>query len=479
MKTIIKIYLLIACLISFSSCEKLLDVDNVSSITNADYWESQGDVESYLYGIYTQYRNINNTTQYFEDRGDTFIPGMEGGPSNAWNQNLSAQSAPNWLSFYGVIQHCNLMLKYADGITFNSDADKNRLLAEAYFIRAHTYFSLLRIWGDAPLELEPTEGDNKPMLPRSPAADVMQQVLTDVDQALALFPEEGTPKKSRASKPAAYALKADALLWKAKVLGGTQDDLEQVIAAADKASQGVSLEEQFEKIYADDSKNGKEVIFSIYFQRDEKGDHYSSQLKPRDIFVQDAINVNDIAFAKSGARSQYAPSPKLEAAFAEYTTDIRTSKSIITAIGPNNAIIGKFDNKMRGSLNAGNRYYDSDIVVYRLAEMILFKAEALAALNRTGEAVTELNKIRARAKIGDYNGATDKQSVEKAILQERFREFYLELKRWPDLVRFHFGGTIDIYNEVPNLHDKDIPLFSPIPQTEIDKNPALKQTNGY
>ncbi|HLR00375.1 MAG TPA: RagB/SusD family nutrient uptake outer membrane protein, partial [Sphingobacterium sp.] len=143
------------------------------------------------------------------------------------------------------------------------------------------------------------------------------------------------------------------------------------------------------------------------------------------------------------------------------------------------SVIGIFDNKMRGSVNAGNRYYDSDIVIYRLAEMILFKAEALAALNRMDEAITELNKIRNRAQIGDYTGSTSKAAVEQAILQERFREFYLELKRWPDLVRFHAAGSIDIYDEVPNLNGKSVPLFSPIPQTEIDKNTSLSQTEGY
>jgi starch-binding outer membrane protein, SusD/RagB family len=69
--------------------------------------------------------------------------------------------------------------------------------------------------------------------------------------------------------------------------------------------------------------------------------------------------------------------------------------------------------------------------------------------------------------------------VEKEILDERFRELYLELKRWPDLVRFHFGGTINIYNEVPNLAGTQLPLFFPIPRAQMDLNPNLEQTEGY
>jgi hypothetical protein len=134
---------------------------------------------------------------------------------------------------------------------------------------------------------------------------------------------------------------------------------------------------------------------------------------------------------------------------------------------------------MRGAVVSENREFDSDIIVYRLAEMILFKAEALAALNKPMEAIVELNKIRNRAKIGDYTGSTDKNSVEMEILEERYREFYLELKRWPDLLRFHFAGTINVYNEVPNLVGTNVPLYFPISVVQIDRNPNLEQTEGY
>ena len=77
--------------------------------------------------------------------------------------------------------------------------------------------------------------------------------------------------------------------------------------------------------------------------------------------------------------------------------------------------------------------------------MYLFKAEAYAALNQTPQAIIELNRVRDRAKIGTYSGSTNKIAVEKEILNERARELYRERKRWPDLLRFHYGGTIDVY----------------------------------
>ncbi|GAA0542814.1 RagB/SusD family nutrient uptake outer membrane protein [Chitinophaga japonensis] len=480
MKKYIIQYSLMLTLAMSAGCNDLLDTDIVSDIVNKDYWKTEDDARAYLVGIYAQLRDAVNTTYYFEDRGDAFVKGMEGGPSNAWTQNLNVSTAPGWLNFYKVINHCNQLLKHTPGIPFADESDRDRILAEGYFIRAYMYYWLIRAWGDVPLELEPTENADHPQLARASQPEVMAQIEADVNRAIELFPENGFINKSRASKPAAWALKADALLWKHKVLGGTDADLQDVITAADNAGTGLSLESTYWHIYATDRRNGKEVIFSIHFQRDEKTGQYASQLKPRDIFVQDAVNRNSIAFARSGARSQYAPSPKLEDLYLVNSADVRLKEAIIKAVAADGSIIGVFDNKMRGSNAAGNRYYDSDIIVYRLSEMYLFKAEALAALNRPAEAITELNRVRNRAKTGDYTGAADKLSVEREILNERFRELYLELKRWPDLVRFHYAGIINIYDEVPNLNDKrNLPLFFPISNTEMDRNTKLEQTAGY
>lgn len=475
------IYICLCSLLLTAGCNKVLEVDPISDITNNGYWKSSGDVTGYLTGIYVQMREAMNDTYFLEDRSDAFVAGLEGGMSNAWQQNLNDANAPNWRPFYNLLHHCNLLLKYAPGISFPVEGDKDRALAEAYFIRAYTYFWLIRSWGDVPLVLEPTENGNDPPQPaRAPAADVMRQILQDVDAALALFPESGFINKSRASKPACYTLKADALLWKAKVLGGNSQDLEAALAALQQVegTSGLSLLDNFSQVFATINRNNSEVILSIHFQKDEKNGMYAKQLKPRDIFVQNAVNKNDIAFAKNGARSQYMPSPRLEALFGQSQADKRKDASIIRAIDPGGNTIGIFDNKYRGT-REGEWYYDSDIILYRLGEIFLLKAEVLAALNRVPEALVALNRIRDRAGTGIYTGPTDKPSVEKEILNERFRELWLEQKRWPDLLRFHFSGVIDVYNEVPNLNGKRVPLFFPIPKTQMDLNPNLQQTKGY
>ena len=475
-------FFLASILLGLTTSCGLIDVDTISTISGDGYWQSKGDVDSYLVGIYTSLRDACNQTAHFEDRGDEFVTGLEGGPSNMWAQNLTSQNGQGWNSYYTVIQHCNMLLKYAPQVTYGIESERNQAMAEAYFIRAYMYFSLIRLYGDVPLELEATQSSNKPMLERSPKDKVMERILLDIDTAIGLFPEDWSSSKSLASKKAAYALKADALLWKAKVLDGTDDDLEDVIEYADLAAAGTVLEPEFADIY--NTRNGQEVIWSIHFGYPEISGQYSHFLTLRDQFVKTAVNMEDVPYAISGARSSYAPSPEIRALFDVYPGDVRKANAYIEAVDKDGTVLGVSQNKMVGTKTETNRIYDNDIVLYRTAEMIMFKAEALAALDRIPEAIVELNKVRNRAKIGDYSGPEDRQSVELEILDERAREFWLENKRWPDLLRFHYEGVIDVYDVVPNLKEREtvgiiVPLYYAIPLNEMSLNHNLEQTEGY
>ncbi|WP_290792388.1 RagB/SusD family nutrient uptake outer membrane protein [Flavihumibacter sp. UBA7668] len=474
----IKLYFF-AMLLVLAGCKKMLDVDTISSIDSSSYWKAEGDVEAYLTGIYSDMRALMNSTYHFEDRGDAFVAGLEGSVSTAWEQNLTAQNAPNWINHYNIIYHCNLLLKNAPNISFVQDAKRNRLMAEALSIRAYMYFLLIKSWNNVPLVLEAIESDSYDMPSRLPASEITAQILQDLNEAITLFPEDGFVNKNRASKPLANAIKADVLVWKFKVLQGTEADLQEALTAINQPIAQTSLLQNFAEIFSTANKGNVEIVMGLRFMRDEKSDHYGSRMKPRDIFVATAANKDELAFAINGARSVYSPSPKIESTFNEHATDNRKAASIIRAVNPNGSSIGMFDNKFRGTQFADDRFYDNDIILYRHGGLLLTKAEILAALNRPVEAIAELDKVRLRAEIGPYTGSTTKLTVEREILKERSRELYFEFTRWHDLVRFHTAGTINIYQEVPNLSASTAPLFFPIPQAQIDINNNLTQTEGY
>ena len=232
-----------------SSCDSILDVQPESTITAGSFWKSSNDATVYLNGIYSAVRKWCNTSYYGEDRGDSFKPGEIGPVTVAWSQELLESNAPSYRNAYNIIHHCNLLFYKAQGLKFSNGSELNNILAECHFLRAYTYFQLLRSWGEVPIIQDPTLSDDVELKPRSSKEDVMSFILKDLEDAIGLFTQEGYIDKNKASKPATYALKADALMWKAKVLGGGKQDLEAAIKMIDNVeASGVHLLSDYKSV---------------------------------------------------------------------------------------------------------------------------------------------------------------------------------------------------------------------------------------
>lgn len=474
------IYLCVACC-SLYSCN-LLDVEPVSTITSQSFWKNPGDAKAYLTGTYNKVRALQNTTLYGEDRGDAFKAGEIGPTTDAWAQNLLESNAPSYRDAYNIIHHTNLLLYKIEGLNFTNEAEKSRIKAETYFLRAYTYFFLVRIWGDAPILLEPILTDKVELKPRSPKDEVMKQVLSDIEQALSFFPEEGYVNKNFASKPAAYALKADASLWKAKVLKGGDADFNAAIQAINEVEKsGVGLLPSYAAVFDNANKKNNEIIFSLYFERYEIGNLLiATNTTSRTDNLSMAVNLADAATSPNQSRHVYAPSQKVRTLYLKNPDDLRYQSAMIDLVDKDGNLILTQTNKFRGKVYADDRYFDDDMILYRWGDLLLLRAEANAALNKVAAALADLNAVRKRAGLEDYSGPADKASVEKELCDERLRELFIEQKRWFDLVRFHAGGAIDIYQEVPNLNGKSgYPLYWPINYNDMVLNDQLKQTEGY
>lgn len=468
-----------------SACESQLEIDPISEISNANYWKTQGDVEGYMTGTYCNFRSLYDRITYGEDRGDALQPGSRGGVSRAHTQRLDNENGYDWKVIYTNLHHVNMVIKYAPGIGFGDQKAKNRILAQAYTMRAHDYMTLLQMWGDAPIVLVPTESADKSNKPfRQPKEQVMEQVLSDLETALSLFPETGIPDKYKISRPSALMLKAEALAWKYTVhKSGDRKDLDDAIACLEEVEKcGATMMENYAEIFDVDHRQNQELIFAIYVRFGEYDSMYALNFTESAVQGQvgAAVNKDLIPYSNGNiAAPYYAPSAKIKAAFTG--ADKRRDVCFIEGVDKNGKVLFTCQNKFRGTAYTKDRYYDNDIVVYRLGDALLLKAELLCYRGGADvqKAIALMNITRNRAGIGDYAGATDQASVQRAILDERFLELCFELKRWPDLMRAHAAGTINIYEEVPNLVGKSTPLYFPISPTMRDYNENLEQTKGY
>jgi hypothetical protein len=496
MQKLFNILIVPACLLVLSTgCKKMLEVTPQSSITEQTYFTSEGDFDPYLTGIYPSMRTLANNVTYGTERSEELVPALNSRFTTAWSQILSPSTgALNYNAWYQAIGNCNLLFDKIKSFSFSSAPDtKARILAETYALRAYFYFHLTRIIGDAPLMLQPVVNENVPLLARSPAKDVLKQVFSDLDSSIYFFKSMSTfsvtsyPSKYRWAYGSVQALKTDAKLWDAKVLGGGAADFNDAIAAASEVeASGLSLNTDFGKVTSTRAANNPEVALAAYYLRDETGANYALNALPYLVGgAQGAVNIDSLPYVQTTTNGQgaYQISAKSKALFTN-PDDKRIPYTWVTQRNidskTKDTVPGiSWITKYVGTKYADDRVSDNDIIMYRLADIYLMKAEAYAGLDNTADAITYLNKVRNRAGTGDYTGATDEPSVELEILNERGRELYFENKRWYDLVRFHAGGTIDVYTYVPNLAGKTTPLYWPLNTTVLANNSKLTQTDGY
>jgi len=469
-------------------CKKLLEVKPQSSITDAVFFKSENDFEPYVTGIYTSMRSLSNDIVYGTERSEELVSALNSRFGVSWSQIITpASGAVNYNNWYKAIGNCNLLLSKIEAFPFTSNPDlKKRILGETYSLRAYFYFHLTRIIGDAPLMLQAIVDENVPQLPRAKATDVMKQIQADLDLAIqnftsmSQFSKTAYPSKYRFAYGSAMALKADAHLWSAKVLAGGNTDFTAAVAAITEVeATGLILNTDYKNVTGVRVAANPEIALAAYFQRDEANNNYGINALPYLPGIQGALNLAQIPYAMTTVNGQGAYQISiLSRALFSNPADKRIPYTWITELQPSGPKIS-WITKYPGTVYADSRVSDNDIIIYRLSDIFLMKAEAYAGLSNIPLAKEYLNKVRRRADIGDYTASDVKAVVEKEILDERGRELYFENKRWYDLHRFHKGGTINVYTYVPNLIGKTTPLYWPLNTTVLANNPNIVQTEGY
>jgi starch-binding outer membrane protein, SusD/RagB family len=485
-----KIGLILVLIIGLANtgCEDVLERQPYSIITAQNMWLTEADATAGIIAMYNRFRNQFNDQKYlmwFEFRSGFWTTGESGAAQwndYFFNQPNTTMGSLDWSGFYLLINTANLAIKYIPQTDFGSMARKNTLIAEAYFVRAYVYFALARLWGDVPLVVDPYESyDEEKLFPaRTSVGLVFDQIKADLDKALAHMDDKSPRNRVMVSEAAIQMLKADVYLWTAKRRNGGAADLQTALTAVNSVMNNSSYQllPNYEQVFRNWRNN--EIIFSIYFSIEEASDQFGWALLLQSGMVPARLHNNPVIV---NTRAQW-----------HSFTDHYLNNYVYHTVGDTRAGVLNQDyldvvanrrwrwvNKYLGEMVGGVRNDVSETPIYRYAEAILFKAEILNALDRTPEAIAELNKIAKRAYSVDnfYSGAISKQQADQYILHERLIELGAEAKSWFDIIRF--GKAFEI---IPSLVGRENEyqgniLLLPVAPGTLTKNPSIQQTPGF
>ncbi|PSL43917.1 RagB/SusD domain-containing protein [Chitinophaga niastensis] len=466
-RSITYISILILFIGTLLSCKQVIDLKPESAITADGSLKNESAAQAAIIGCYDGVQDLPRSLLLWgEARADVY------GPSDLSitetlqliNGNVNADiSLSAWGSVYTTINRVNNVLKYVPAIP--DFAAKERILGEAYFLRALLYFYLVRTFENVPLLTAPYYSTTQNYFPKQATpAEVYALVLSDLLAAESRVPDTYaalTDTRGRATKGAVRALLADYYMWK-KQYQETLDITDKIVTGT-PANYTLVAGADYGSIFL--AKNTTESIFELQFSNgnNENGNTVVSFFLP-------IGQTSPTSYP--GGSWLVCPSEKLKAAFEP--GDLRKSATYTNTGSPSapwRDVNKDYGTKYLGTLIGSQRYFDSNYILYRLADIILLRAEAYNELTQTNNAITELNKIRTRAGLNGTTAATQ-ADVRVAIENERLKELAFEGKRYFDLVRSGRYATVT-GNTNPDW------VRWPIASSELLINTNLVQNHGY
>ena len=488
------------------ACSEKLDLSPISSISDANYWQTPEQFDAFVSGIHARLRTATTQFVYLgEMRADIFgtDPGSSSaftgeatqGVENLWNNTLGIDAAgvTNFGGFYTNINQLNLLINKLNTTNIVTAANKNYYLGIAHGLRAYYYFHLYRSWGDVVIETEPTYAIDVSNLAKaaSPAAEVLALIKDDIEKSLTSYGTDYTFKNTKSywSKSATQMLKAEVFLWTSSKGGGNADAAVAKAALTDIQTNvaTLSLQSSYATLFAYNNRGGNEIIFSLRNLVNESSQPFSTTFFPQTGLLQNFHDSTDARQFNSTTDNWggLLRAPVKIAAYRKFSDlDSRKRVSIQAAYNKTGSvytIAGAFVNKYQGEQVAGSRSFTNDFPIYRYADLLLMLAEAKNILGESP--ADEINRVRARAFGSNYDIAVHgfpNQAIDadpkKAILEERLFEFVFEGKRWYDLRR---AGDAEVYANTTIPSSESFKLLWPIDRSTLTNNRALEQTPGY
>lgn len=474
-----------------SSCESMLEETPKSFISPANFYKTEADAEAAIAGAYAT--NTSETGDIYDNyimidllHADYTI--AKGSWTSVGNTDQILDPVQSgrvwsfWNNFYNRINRANTVLENVPQIENMNEAVRTRILAEARFLRAMYYFNLVRDFGPLPLRTTSTSGLDNIAAPRSPVSEVFDLIIGDLQIAEKDLPETVGGKTGRASRWAAKILLSQVYLDREMWSEAAEKALE-VINSGQYELVKVQQQEDFYKVFA--AETSPEDIMSIHYSPTASTSFINSFHGSGTPYNRGTVwgftnvpNMNSFLGDGSWDNADLRKSFNL---YSSYIDDNGNEVSLLHTAEP--VRFKKFIKDENG-IAAYSR------PLFRYAEAFLIHPEAacMAAGAPTAAALESLNVIRRRAygydphaaSPVDYSPGMSKETFRDKVIQERAYEFVLETRRWWDLKRT--GTAKAVIEAATGRALIDERLLYPIPQTEIDNNPALTQADqnpGY
>ena len=479
---------LAALLIVPSSCsDSFLDVDPQGKQAGAVFWESEADATKAVNAMYANLRGWNNTAFAaiaIESVGsDDAEKGSTASDATFFNLydtftvgSTDGQLGGFWEGQYQNINYANQVLDNIPAISMDENL-RARYLAEAKFVRAYSYFRLVRAFGDVPLRLSLPKDATEYNLTRTPKAEVYAAIEKDLTEAAAVLPQNyPAADLGRITKGAAQSLHAKVSMYQGK-WQQVFDLTTQVINSGQ-----YSLVSDYEALFRIQNENSKESVFEIQNElipsnKDASNSQYSQVQGVRGVTGGGwGFNVPTEALSKSFE----AGDPRRDATII-FRGETTPSGDAIAATGDNPMYNQKSYVPFKLYVTGFNEGSQQNVRVIRYAEVLLMNAEAANEIGNTTQALASLEAVRARARgasktILSKVTTTDKAALRLAIWNERHYELAMEFDRYFDVIRQ--GRGAEIFGPKGWKAGKN--EVWPIPQTEIDLSAGvLTQNPGY
>lgn len=493
--------LMAAAAFTFSSCIDLTEEPGKSRLAPGSY-SNQAELELGVTGLYRMIANAAamTTFQVVGWGGDDITTHRASNKADfrEYDQRvvspLNARSATNWRDIYAVVRAANSVISNSKDLKLTNQDVQNRLVGEAYFIRAIMFHQLQRIHGEIPLHLSIIPD---PTLGKSKVIDVYKQIESDLKQAETLLPTiypGVNPGAPRPNKGTARAFLSRLYLdW----AGFPVKDASKYALAAttaksvidNAASHGFGLVQDLGSLWTIANRFNKESLFTLVYSRENglNNRKFGKLGHPSDLLGWQET------FAEIKYFEDFPEQPRKK---TTYRTDYKWQDFTDQANPVFLKIVGPGDGTSRDiSLDDFNS--NRNDYVMRYAELLLIYAEASGRAGTVTPAAWDaLNQIKRRAEGLPFGSPSDKDykesngKIEDLAYQERKWELAGEYLRWNDLVRMEqvsnvlskrgnvttkstAGAQLSEPNAILGSLNTDN-YFAPIPQNEVTLNPNLK-----